>query len=171
MIFSSASNQYLYYLDNTNLRIATVTSNTFAFPSYSIDVWQYITLTRTGGDQMKAYRDGVESTTGSITNSNGFSINLLGHRAVDGANRHFIGRMDEFAIKGGYGATPSEVTTLAAGADFESVVGALNTNSSDIYLKFNESGTTMTAADESPNAATSTLTNYVSGMWVDHNAP
>lgn len=141
-------------------------TNIFDFPTnHNDDVWYHILITKDASHNMKCYRNGVESTTGTLTSATvNFTLNRLGQRT---GTLPYKGQLDEVCYKEGYVGTSTDATDLyngGAGVDSSTIL-----TSPTVFFKLNESGTDTTAIDSSGNGNDGTLTNFtLPGAWVTH---
>jgi hypothetical protein len=127
--------------------------------------WHHYVVTRDSSNVIEMYVDGVKQTKiTSNVNSKNAQIRYIGTRASFSATK-YRGVMDEFIVKSGYAATPSDVVSLyngGAGTDSSLVLP-----SPLAYWKFNET-TGTTASDSSGNGNDLTLNNFTGTPWVPH---
>lgn len=169
ILISGASNAFLFYNTTTNLVIAMDGSQSnFTFPVFTPNVWQHLFIFRDTDDVLHIMRDGVESTTGGLSNTGSMILNRIGFYEA-GPSLAFFGRVDEYALKLGTAGTLADgvlIYNSGAGGDFDTIIG-----SSNFYFKLNETGTDTITVDEN-GTHDATLTNFpASGMWIDHDAP
>tara|TARA_R110000796_G_scaffold270_2_gene1005 strand:- start:941 stop:2419 length:1479 start_codon:yes stop_codon:yes gene_type:complete len=157
-----------YHFNNQNsvtMRFNLGALSSFSFPLVALNVWENYVLTRDASFNMKLYRNGVESTTGSQVNSGVLRVGSLGNYPT--GTLPIDGTLDEVGILGGTEATLTQIADLynsGNGANFTTVMG-----SSDLNYHLDESGTATTAVDSSGNGNDGTLNNFpASGMWVAH---
>ena len=138
----------------------TGTTKTFTVNTNVVDAWQMVSVSRIS-DQLNVYVNGVVSTTGAQTISNAFNMEFFGYTSFQ-----FLGQMDEAHILIGTGMTATNVTDTynsGAGKSFVTVMG-----SATHHWNFDQSGTDMTLTD-SIGVVDGTLTNFTTGMWLDHD--
>ena len=130
-----------------------------SYPSFG--QWFHLAFTYSG-TILSVYVNGVFSNSQAISITGDF--NQIG-RLYTGAN-FLNGLADECGIDMTQAATAQNITDLyngGSGADFVGVMG-----SADLYYKFNESGTAITAVDSSGNGNNGTLNNFSGTYWVPH---
>jgi len=165
---SGAQTSFFFKFNATSMQLTqSGTHSIFTVPDWTLNTWNHIVISRTV-DSNRLYINGTESVTGALIDGSISDIQKLGF--IFNTTFNYLGRMDEFAILKGTGATATNVTDLyngGVGADFETVMG-----SSDIYHKLDGTGTDTTSLDSSGNGNDLTLNNFpASGMWIDHFAP
>ena len=157
---------YMASVASSNIYCRLSGTNTFTFPdSNGDDLWHHVLITKDVSNNMKCYKDGVESTSGTLTSATAnFTLNRLGQR--DGS-LIYKGLLDDVCyIEGVVGSSTDAVDIYngGSGANAQSILG-----SATVYFHLDESGTDTTALDSSGNGNDGTLTNFpASGMWVAH---
>ena len=154
IISGLALNRYVGFNLDTNIffvRNETQQRN-FSFPSITTGIRYNCVVSRIS-DTIRVYMQGVESTTGGI--SDGGATNYTGISQY--INSEVDGNLSNLGIETGTGATPANVASLNANPqNFVSIMGG-----ADLFYRFNESGATVTAPDTSGNSNTGTLTNFI----------
>lgn len=137
----------------------------FTIPTYSVNTWYHLAITRDSSNNVLVYHNGTLAT-GTSTNSGTYSWSWVGNSSVITFNE-MDGTMDDVAITNGYAASSTMINKLwnsGNGNDYVSVVPLC-----DVYFHFDESGSDTTAIDSSGNANDGTLTNItLPGAWVSH---
>ena len=140
-------------------------TSSFSFPSVALNVWENYVLTRDSLSRLRLYRNGLESTTGFLTNNKTLKVGSLGNYPT--GTLPIAGTLDEIGILSGVQATPTQITELyngGLGNDFVSVMGSAN-----LHYKLNESSPASTAVDSSGNGNDGTLVNFdTATCWVAH---
>jgi len=131
--------------------------------SITNQMWINVVTSRISGF-FKTYINGVESTTGSLANSDIYRVN--GVSSFPGIL--IDGLTDEYGVTNGVGATAQNAIDLynnGNGNDYQDIM-----SSASIHLKFNESGTDAIAMDSSGNNRNGTLVNYtfIPSPWEPH---
>lgn len=138
---------------------------TFTIPEINTE-WNHYVFTRDVSNNIKCYINGIQSSTGSLVNSNTFAlIERLGTRAASISDAFTI---DQYSVWDGYTLSEAEVDKLYNGGNgnFITEVGG----TPFLIYEFNESsGLTAPNTGSEAGTYTGTLNNFTSpDCWVAH---
>lgn len=159
----SGTTRVFLFLDTDQIRVRNSgTSSFFDTPTFLINIWYHIVISRISGT-IRLYIDGVESSTGGLVNSG-----VADYEGLSDTNFPFVGDLDKIGILVGTGAIQSNVTDLYNGgsaSDFKTIMGGAN-----LVYEMDESGSTSVAPDTSGNSNDGTLVNFVftPSPWIAH---
>jgi len=165
---NSSSNRY-FRLDNATqfsirTRNAGASIDTFTVPTLSGGQWYHIALSLDNGTNL-LWVNGNQYTSNSSVNygNENFAVGRIGGRSNTTQMTEAI--IDDFIIQSTV-LDQTEVDSI-----YNSGAGNLPTtvfSSSDVYFKFNESGSVTSAADSSGNSNTGTLNNFGGNHFIPH---
>lgn len=75
---SGTGNNSVSFQSATVIRVRTVVSSDFTVASVSTGAWHHLLVTRTTGNSVRLFVDGVESSTGALSNTATVSYNRIG---------------------------------------------------------------------------------------------
>ena len=78
-----ASNNRFGKQSDTLLRLGTSTNSDFTFVAIGTGTWRHILVSKTAGNSVRCFLDGVESSTGALTNANTIAPTRLGRMNTD----------------------------------------------------------------------------------------
>lgn len=168
----SAPNNSSYGLltNTTTLRFRSTggTNNNFSITAMTASVWYHFYVERDGSNNMRLFQNGVESSSGTLSNTTGqVRFDVIGTRGD--VNNPSSATYDEMCYRSG---TPPANPAAVAAALYNGGDGDfanLHITTPTYYLRLNESGTATTAVDISGNGNDGTLNNFPSsGMWNPH---
>ncbi len=94
---SSDDINYMMILNSTTLRFRADIVRNFTIPALSVDEWHTAAYTRDAGNNLRVYWDGIESSTGAISDSVAFSLTTIG-KGTTASGEDFDGTMSDVKI-------------------------------------------------------------------------
>lgn len=157
MIFTDTDNpMFIATFGDSAVRMKlSAALKTFAIPTILDDEWNIFHLVRSGSSN-RLYKNGVESTTGAITDSAPFTINSISKYSAGG---FFLGaNIDNIGVAEGIAATATNLTNMVADATI--FASEMSAATSGIFLNMNQSGSDTVALDTFGTSNNATLTDF-----------
>ena len=144
---------------NNKIQFRTSTiSLIFNIPSIAINTWNHIAATRDSNNNVKVYFNGIESTTGSLSETASLSYNIIGGFLISGnISQVFNGDLDDVIITNSF-SSASQIAEIALGKDPLTIIPTLE----QLY-RFNNNGD-----NDGTLGGSLTLNNFIANPYVAH---
>lgn len=130
-LFGAAGANYIRVLNSTTITVRLINDNDFTVPAMSTGTWYHIAVTHDASNNTRVYVDGVESTTGAVSDVGGASacVRIGSYQSVYGDGKYDDARVYPEAL------SAAQVAELTAGGNPTAA------STPDLYLTFDESNT------------------------------